>query len=109
MLNRSVLIVRPKQPYLNWAASLDESGPMPDPNDEQTIYLVPSFESEEEAQEILEDFYETVFESELGDWHTDEEAWPQDRDLKMFQEWFNVELHSVIEDLCDDEISDDED
>ncbi len=28
MLNRSVLIVRPNQPYLDWAASLDDSTPV---------------------------------------------------------------------------------
>jgi hypothetical protein len=25
--------------------------------------------------------------------------WPQDRDLKMFLEWFDVEFHSLIFDL----------
>ncbi len=30
MLNRGVVIVRPKQPYLDWAAELDDSGIVPD-------------------------------------------------------------------------------
>ena len=30
MLNRAALIVRPKQPFLDWAASLDDSGLVPD-------------------------------------------------------------------------------
>ena len=46
MLNRGVVIVRPKQPYLDWAAGLDDSGIVPDPNDEQTVYLIPSYEDE---------------------------------------------------------------
>ncbi len=33
MLNRGVVIVRPKQPYLDWAAGLDDSGILPDPNE----------------------------------------------------------------------------
>ena len=37
MLNRGVVIVRPKQPYLDWAAGLDDSGIVPDPNGEQTV------------------------------------------------------------------------
>ena len=108
MLNRAVLIVRPKQPYVDWAAGLDGSGPVPDPEDEQTVYLIPSYEDDDEAWEIVEDLYETIFESELYDWHPDESAWPQDRDFEMFQDWFEIELHSVVEDLCDYEISDDE-
>ena len=108
MLNRAVLIVRPKQPYIDWAAGLDDSGLVPDAEDEQTVYLIPSYEDEDEAWEIVEEVYETVFENELYDWHTDESAWPQDRDFAMFQEWFDIELHSVVEDLCDYEVLDDE-
>ncbi len=108
MLNRGGLIVRPKQPYLDWAAGLDDSGLVPDPSDEKTIYLIPSFESDEEAWKIVKQIYSEVFENELYGWHTDETAWPQNRDFKMFQEWFEIELHSVVEDLCDYEISDDE-
>jgi len=47
MLNRGVVIVRPKQPYLDWATGLDDSGIVPDPNGEQTIYLIPSYADEE--------------------------------------------------------------
>jgi hypothetical protein len=108
MLNRAVLIVRPKQPYIDWAAGLDDSGLVPDAEDEQTVYLIPSYEDDDEAWEIVEEVYETVFENELYDWHTDESAWPQDRDFAMFQEWFDIELHSVVEDLCDDELLEDE-
>jgi hypothetical protein len=53
MINRGVVIVRPKQPYLDWAAGLDDSGVVPDPNEEQTVYLLPSYDDEAEAWEIL--------------------------------------------------------
>jgi hypothetical protein len=109
MLNRGVLIVRPRQPYLDWASQLDDSGLVPDPEDEQTVYLIPEFESDDEAWEILEDAYAQVFERELEGWHTDESAWPQNRTFAMFKEWFDIELHSVVEDLCAYEIEDDED
>ena len=54
--------MRPRQPYLDWAAGLDDSGLVPDPDDEQTIYLIPSFEDDEEAWEIVEEIYAEVFE-----------------------------------------------
>jgi len=109
MLNRGVLIVRPKQPYLDWAAGLDDSGLVPDPDDERTIYLIPTFEDDDEAWEIVEEIYAEVFERELDGWHTDAAAWPQNRDFAMFKDWFDIELHSVVEDLSSDEIVDDED
>lgn len=109
MLNRGVLIVRPKQPYLDWAAGLDDSGLVPDAEGERTVYLIPSFEDDSEAEEVLEEVYGVVFDLELDGWHTDESAWPRNRTLAMFKEWFHIELHSVVEDLVDDDIVDDED
>ena len=108
MLNRGALIVRPKQPYLDWAAGLDDSGLLPDADDERTVYLIPGFEDDDEAWEVIEDVYAAVFERELNDWHTDEAAWPDGRTFKMFLDWFDVEFYSVIEDLGDEEIADDE-
>ena len=108
MLNRGVVIVRPNQPYLDWAAGLDDSGIVPDPNNEQTVYLIPSYEDDDEACEILEEVYSEIFENELYGWHTDEAAWPRGRDFAMFKEWFEVELHTVVEDLCDFEIVDED-
>jgi len=109
MLNRGVVIVRPKQPYLEWAAGLDDSELVPDPNDEQTVYLIPSYGGDGEAWEILERVHPAIFENELYGWHTDEAAWPQGRNLTMFKAWFEIELHSVVEDLCDYEIVDEDD
>jgi len=108
MLNRGVLIVRPKQPYLDWAADLDDSGVLPSVEDEQTAYLNPGFEDDDEAEAILKKIYEEIFERELDGWHTDESAWPKNRTFAMFKQWFQIELHSVVEDLCAYEIIDDD-
>ena len=109
MLNRGVVIVAPKQPYLDWAAGLDDSGVVPDIDGERTIYLIPSFESDEQAWEILEEICDEIFDNELWAWHTDPSDWPQDRSFPMFQEWFHVEFHSIVEDLCGYEIVDEDD
>jgi hypothetical protein len=109
MMNRGVVIVRPSRPYLDWAAGLDDSGILPDPTGEQTVYLLPSYDDDEEAWEILEEIYPEIFENELYGWHTDQGAWPKGRDFEMFKQWFKIELHSVVEDLCDYEILDEDD
>jgi len=108
MLNRAVLIVRPKQPFLDWAAQLDDSGLVPNVEGEQTVYLVPEFDDDDGAQKVLDRVFAEVFERELFGWHTDESAWPRKRTLAMFREWFEVEFHSVVEDLCEGELIDDE-
>lgn len=109
MLNRSVVILTPRQPYLDWAAGLDDSGLAPDPEDEKTIYLIPEYGDDIEAMEILSRCYDIIFEMELEGWHLDESAWPVDRTFKKFRDWFAIEFHSVVEDLCDFPMVDDDD
>ncbi len=108
MLNRGAIIVRPRAPYHAWAVGLDDSNMSPSDNDERTVYLIPSFEVPEQGREILEDLYLEIFERELEAWHTDESAWPTARTFEVFCEWFDIEMHSIVEDLCGDLITDDE-
>jgi hypothetical protein len=100
MLNRAALIVRPAQPFLEWAAKLDDSGLLPNVQGEQTVYLIPEYESEAEGRQVLQEVFQGVFERELHGWHTESSAWPQRRTLTMFRKWFSIEMHSVVEDLC---------
>lgn len=108
MLNRGALLVRPAQPYLDWAASLDDSGILPDPEGEVTVYLVPEYEDDLEADKVLRRVYAEVFERELFGWCTDESLWPKRRTFTVFMAWFTVELHSIVEDLSNAPISDDD-
>lgn len=108
MLNRSAIIVRPAQPFLDWAATLDDSGLVPNAGGEQTVYLVPDFEDDDEAAEVLDLVYAEIFERELDSWHTDDTAWPQRRTLATFKQWFTIEMHSMVEDLSSDGLVDDD-
>lgn len=107
MLNRGAIIVRPSRLFIDWAASLDDSGLLPGKDGEKTIYLVPEFEDDFEALEVLAKGYDIIFESELDGWHTRQSDWPKNRTFAMFREWFEVEFHSVVEDLCDYQVTDD--
>lgn len=109
MLNRSALIVRPSVVFLDWAASLDDSGVVPDPDGEQTVYLIPEVESLEEVRTRFPEMLVEIFERELADWDMEEEAWPTDRSIAEFRLWFEAELHTMVEDLCPGAIEDDED
>jgi hypothetical protein len=108
MLNRAAMIVRPAQPFTDWVMSLGDSGLLPDPNGEQTVYLVPEYGSDEDTVEILKEIYQDIFESELYAWSEDEGQWPKDRGLDQFKLWFTVEFHSIVEDLCDYDLTDED-
>jgi hypothetical protein len=108
MLNRAALIVRPAKPFIDWALKLDDSGLAPSPDDEQTVYLIPEFDDEDEFEEILTALFPVIFEDQLIGWHTLEADWPQTRTLAMFRQWFRIEYHTMIEDLVDRPLLDDE-
>jgi hypothetical protein len=97
------MIVRARQPYVDWAHSIDEAGDvflsLEEHREDATAYLIPEVEDVEQAEEILAACWPLLFENELEAWCTDEEAWPADRTFEMFLEWFDVELHSTVVDV----------
>ena len=103
MLNRDLLIVRYKQPFVDW---INEADPQPDENpitlaeanEDTSAFLVHDYASEE-LDEWLEENYLPLFEELLEEWYTDPAMWPQDRSLKLFRRWCDVEAHSIIFDL----------
>ena len=102
-VNRSVMVVKPKQPFLDWLNSLDNDDEMnltlEELQNDSTAYLVPEYETPEDQAEIVVWAHNYVFEEELMAWYTFEEEWPPTRDLDTFLEWFEVEFHSTIMDL----------
>ncbi len=56
-----------------------------------------------EREELLDVFWPAIFETMLEGWVTDESLWPADRTRELFDEWFEVQITSVIEDLDADE------
>ena len=46
---------------------------------------------------------EPAFEAMLAAWLTDPAGWPREWTFEMFQEWFEIQMASVVEDLYIDE------
>ena len=110
MLNRSVLIVKAKQPFLNWLRSLSDPADitLEQLNQDNTAYLLPDYTYDTEQEEILADYFDLIFEEQLAGWWKVESDWPADRDLGTFKKWFDVEFHSAILDLVDESLKDEE-
>jgi hypothetical protein len=103
-LNRVALIVRPKQPYIDWANGLEEGGPkliLDSPEQEYTIYLVEESSLDLDPRPALRRHYSAIFDQELAGWHRDPSVWPRQRNLNTFMEWFDVEMHSMVVDLAE--------
>lgn len=112
MLNRAALILRYKQPFVDWINAVDPSPvshlvTLADVNSERTVYLI-DVEDEDELAVWLRHHHKEVFEEELNGWYTDPKLWPRDRSLKLLKEWCTLELNTVVLDLDDSPIEDDE-
>jgi hypothetical protein len=112
MLNRSALILRCRQPFVDWINSADPSPTahpvtLDDANKEQTVYLV-DIEDADELDSWLLEHHEELFEQELNGWYSDPALWPEDRSLSALRGWCSIELHTVVVDLGESSLIDDE-
>lgn len=106
-INRSLVILKPKQPFLDWAQTLDdgdEEFSLEQLAEDSIAYLIPELWQDSDQQSLLKSYYGVLFEEQLAGWWTDEDEWPKKRDLKMFLDWFKVEFHSLVFDLCEEPI-----
>ena len=102
-LNRSVLFVLPKQPYVDWARK--------DPamsflnleklRDEGTAYLIEDSNSLRGREKLLDRYWRRIFEQELEAWTSRRSDWPKKRTRGMFEEWFDVFYSSMCFDTLD--------
>ena len=104
-LNRSAVVVEPKQPFLDWLHMVDptsQSLTLPDLVQEPTIYLIPECDTRSDVDQALRELCEEIFTEQLAGWFNDEKTWPQDRGFGVFCHWFDFRHHSMLVDLCDD-------
>jgi hypothetical protein len=102
-IERVAAILRPSETMLEWINEQAEEGEMlilEDIQTDCTVILLPTFEEEAEAEEYLNQMYNEIFINELSAWNDDESAWPSDRSLDTFLEWFDIEFHSVVYDCA---------
>lgn len=110
MLNRAVVTVKRKKPFFDWLQSIpDPCDVTPEETDnDSAVYLFPEYDDDNERLRILKEFYVLIFEHELSGWWTVESDWPKDRSYKTFTDWFDVQFYSVVHDLVDAPLLDDD-
>ena len=94
-INRSAIIVKPLQPFIDWCSKL-----YPEDLDdikETRTYLIS--ENIEDIDSWLAKKFDKLFVFELTSWHTIKKEWPQKRNYKMFKEWFQIDISTMIYDF----------
>lgn len=115
MINRAAVLLRYKAPAVAWINEADPCDVDPGitlelANEDRTVYLIQDDDGDGPAalKEWVALNYAVLFENELDSWYTDEQLWPAERDLSLFDEWFDVECHTLILDTVGEPITDDE-
>lgn len=104
-IDRNAIIVRPKRPLYNWISSIFKGEAPVFEKEESNVYLISEMDSNEDVKRWLKKNFDQIFTNELNDWYTVEDRWPKKRTYKMFEEWFDIEINSMILDLEDGPIT----
>lgn len=104
-IDRNAIILKPKKPLFDWVNNVfDDMEPIFE-RDESNIYLIREMGSNQEIERWVQRNFDKLFANELNDWCTDENLWPLNRTYRMFKDWFDVEINSMILDLEDFPVS----
>lgn len=102
IINRLVAVIKPKQGYLDWMASLPGGDGSLIPSLEEArkqdcmAFLIPEFDLDEQAREYVLKVSKTIIELHCEAWDTREELWPKTMDRKLLKKWFDIEIHSEV-------------
>ena len=94
-IDRFAIIIRPLKPFLDWATNLY-------PNEIEDIAKTRTYLISEDIDDVsawLTKKFNQIFEFELESWHLNKKEWPQKRNYKMFKEWFQVDISTMIYDF----------
>jgi len=104
-INRTVVLLAPRQPFLDWLNSVDPDDEMlvlEDLREDNEVFLIPQYNDNTDSEKWVKTRWSFLFEHMLMGWVEDENLWPQDRTLDMFNEWFEIEIHTMAWDLSDE-------
>ena len=105
LVNKAAIVVKPKQSFVDWANDFNDGGPtlnLEFARRDPDVFLVDDLENEPDKDKVVRKYYKTIFKHELEAWMTDENSWPQKRNLRMFLDWFDVEICSMVLNLAMD-------
>lgn len=113
LVYRCAVIVKPKQPLLDWLNKIELSvqTSLEELQRDCNVYLVPDYEEVDVIETAIEKYlklnYAGIFINELIAWYTDERKFPK-FSYMLFREWFEISMNTMIFDTVDMPIEKDE-
>ncbi|HET7274149.1 MAG TPA: hypothetical protein VFI91_03170 [Longimicrobiaceae bacterium] len=106
-LNRGLVLLRPKQPFVDWVRDSDPGTPVSDEVvwKEMEAFLIPQFDMTRDYYTWIRKNFDLMFEIALDSWYTEPSLWPEQRDWETFNRWFDVELVEMAWDLADEPLT----
>ena len=105
LINKSVVIIRPKREFIKWANSYSHDGSKYDAEyfkNHSFIILIPGCDIDIMARRHVNALWDDIFKEALK-WGNDHEAtWPRNLTRKMFWQWFDMEFQSMVFDSVED-------
>lgn len=112
-INRNALVIRPKASLIEWVNSVYPEDQIEleaeISNDSLEIFLIPDFESTQEAQAWLEENYHDIFVYVIENWCEDESLWPNPLSWSLFEDMLEYTFHKEVVDSVAEEEEDDDD
>jgi hypothetical protein len=100
LVHRSALSVIPKRPFIDWLKSIDDDD-YSDLFNDTDLYLIPDFEEESQIEKWLIKNYDMIFCDQMNHWYTDEDIWVKDRTFKLFKQWFDYSVFTMVWDTLE--------
>jgi len=109
-VNRSIAIIRPKAPFLQWLCGLPGSFDASELTldvlgQSSNALLIPPADDRTSLIDFVLQHYHSLFQAELADWCEDQSYWPQQLTPALFTQWFEIEIHPVLTDIVDTELA----
>ena len=105
IINRDVLILKPKQALFNWAKETFQDELTDDgdlfAHDSSNVYLIPELGGFEESLEYIKNRYMDFMGFELDGWGAEEAEWPKNLSWEKFQEFFHISIQSMVYDTLE--------
>jgi hypothetical protein len=107
-VNRSVAILRPQAPFLDWLkalpGSIDAELTLESLTSNSNALLIPPSDDMDALREYVLAQYHSLFQAELADWCDDRSLWPEPLSAELFAQWFAIQIHPVLTDIVDDSL-----
>ena len=111
-VERSIVVIKPKQAFVDWVITtfddLEGHLNLENMRIDCNSYLIPEIDEIEDGIKFVDEKYDDLFRMELSSWTADENLWPQNISLKIFWEWFDVEISPSLIDLSNDDEDEEE-